>query len=71
MARSTHHDTLYREDNKSLYHMLEEDVRKTPCAALLKPFMRGKDGREAFLAIKRLKRSCTWDVSNTFLKHVV
>ena len=43
VARATHHDTLYREDNKSLYHMLEEGVRNTPCAASLKPFMRGKD----------------------------
>ena len=53
MEIATHHDTLYREDNKSLYHMLEEGVRNTPCAASLKPYMRGKDGREAFLAIKR------------------
>ena len=53
VARATHHDTLYREDNKSLYHMLEEGVRNTPCADLLKPFFLGKDGREAFLAIKR------------------
>ena len=53
VERATHHDTLYREDNKSLYHMLEGGVRNTPCAASLKTFMRGKDGREAFLAIKR------------------
>ena len=53
MTRATHHDTIYKEDNKSLYHMLEECVRNTPCAASLKPFMRGKDGREAFFAIKR------------------
>ena len=52
VARATYHDTLYREDNKSLYHMLEEGVRNTPCASSLKPFMRGKDGREAFVAIK-------------------
>ena len=53
VVRATHHDTLYREDNKSIYHMLEEGVRNTPCAASRKPFMRGKDGKEAFLAIKR------------------
>ena len=53
VARETHHDTLYIEDNKSLYHMIEECVRNTPCSALLKPFMLGKYGREAFLAIKR------------------
>ena len=53
MARATHHDTLYREDNKFLYHILEEGVRNTPCAASLKPYMRGKYSREAFLAIKR------------------
>ena len=53
VARETHHDTLYKEDNKSLYHMLEESVRNTPCAASLKPFMLVKDGREAFLAIIR------------------
>ena len=47
----THTDTLYREDNKSLYHMLQEGVRNTPCAASLKPFMRGKYGEEAFLAL--------------------
>ena len=45
VARATHNDTLYREDNNSLYHMLEEGVRNIPCAASLKPFMRGKDGR--------------------------
>ena len=33
--------------------MLEEGVRNTPCTASLKPFMRGKYVREAFLAIKR------------------
>ena len=37
----------------SLYHMLDEGVINTPCAALLKPFMWGKDGIEAFLVIKR------------------
>ena len=53
MAIETYHDTIYREDKESLCHMLEEGVRNTPCTASLKPFMRGKDGREAFLAIKR------------------
>ena len=53
VERETHHDTLYREDNKLLYHILEEGVRNTPCAASLKPFMLGKYGRESFLAIKR------------------
>ena len=33
VARATHTDTLYREDNELLYHML--DVRNTPCAASL------------------------------------
>ena len=33
--------------------MLEEGVRNTPCAASLKCFMRGNDGREEFRAIKR------------------
>ena len=33
--------------------MLKEGARNTPCAASLKPFIQGKYGREAFLAIKR------------------
>ena len=53
MARSTQHDTIYREDNKSLCHMLEEGAKNTTCVASLKPYMRGKDGLKAFLAIKR------------------
>ena len=32
VARATHNDTLYREDNKLLYHMLEEGARNTPCS---------------------------------------
>ena len=52
VARATHHDTLHREDKKSLYYMLEDGVRNTPCAALLKPFMLGKYGREHSLPLK-------------------
>ena len=62
MARSTYHDTLYREDKNSLCHILEEGVRNTACVASLKPFMRGKDSRESFLAIKRQYSGvCKWE----------
>ena len=51
IARSSHGHALYRDDNSSVYHYLEEATRSTVYAASIKPFQRGKDGRGAWLAL--------------------
>jgi hypothetical protein len=49
--RASHVHPLFREDNESVYHRLEEATRGTSYAASLKPYQRSKDGRGAFEAI--------------------
>jgi hypothetical protein len=50
-SRASHNHPLFREDNESVYHRLEEATRGTSYAASLKPYQRAKDGRGAFEAI--------------------
>ena len=47
IARSSHQHPLFRGDNASVYHFLEEATRSTSYAASIKPFQRTKDGRGA------------------------
>jgi hypothetical protein len=49
--RASHVRPLYREDNESVYHRLEEATLGTSYAASLKPYQRSKDGRGAFQTI--------------------
>jgi hypothetical protein len=51
VARASHEHTLFRDDNASVYHYLEEATRSTSCAASTKPFQRRKDGMGAWLAL--------------------
>ncbi len=51
VARASHNHASYRDDNKAVYHYLEEATRSTQYAPSLKPFQRRKDGRGAWLAI--------------------
>jgi hypothetical protein len=51
IARASHTNALYRDDNASVYYLLEEATRTTSYAASIKPFQRRKDGRAAWLAL--------------------
>ena len=51
IARSSHANALYREDNAEVYYKLEEATRATSYAASIKPFQRAKNGRGAWLAL--------------------
>ena len=51
VARASHEHVLFRDDNASVYHYLEEATRSTAYAASIKPFQRRKDGRGAWLAL--------------------
>ena len=51
IARASHNHPLFREDNASVYFLLEEATRSTGYAASIKPFQREKNGRAAWLAI--------------------
>ena len=53
IARATHAHTKYNDDNEKLYSYLEEATRATQYASSIRPFSRRKDGREAYLALKR------------------
>ena len=44
VARASHGHPLYRDDNSSVYHYLEEATRSTALAASIKPFSCAKDG---------------------------
>ena len=52
VARASHSHPLYRDDNKTVYHHIEEATRSTVYAASIKPFQKKKDGRSAWLAIR-------------------
>ena len=49
--RGTHNHPLYRDDNMSLYFLLEEVTRSTVYAATIKPFQRAKNGRGAWFSM--------------------
>jgi hypothetical protein len=51
IARASHGHLLFREDNLTVYYKLEEATRATSYAALIKPYQRTKNGREAWLAL--------------------
>ncbi len=51
IARASHTHALYRVDNASVYHFLEEATRSTVYAASIKTFQRQKDGRGAWEAL--------------------
>jgi hypothetical protein len=51
VERASHEHALFRDDNASVYHFLEEATRSTAYAASIKPFQRRKDGRGAWLAL--------------------
>ena len=52
VARASHLHPLYRDDNSSVYYLVEEATRGTSYAATIKPFQRRKDGRGAVLSLK-------------------
>jgi hypothetical protein len=52
VARATHTHALFRDDNATVYHCLEEATRSTQYAASIQPFQRSKNGRGAWLALK-------------------
>ena len=51
IARASHSNGLYADDNAEVYYKLEEATRSTTYAASIAPFQKKKDGRSAFLAI--------------------
>ena len=51
IARASHDHPLFCEDNAEVYYKLEEATRLTQYAASIKPFMRQKNGRGAWLAL--------------------
>ena len=51
VMRASHTHALYRQDNATLYHYLEEASRSTPFASSIKPYQRAKDGRGAWIAM--------------------
>jgi hypothetical protein len=51
VARASHEHALFRDDNASVYHYLEEATRTTAYAASIKPFQRRMDGRGAWFAL--------------------
>lgn len=51
VARASHANALYRDDNGTVYYKLEEATRSTSYADSIKPFQRAKDGRAAWLAL--------------------
>jgi hypothetical protein len=51
IARGSHVHPLFREDNLTVHHKLEEVTRATSCSALIKPSQRAKNGRDAWLAL--------------------
>jgi hypothetical protein len=48
IARASHTHELYRDDNSTVYYLLEEATRGTTYAPTIKPFQRAKNGREAW-----------------------
>ena len=53
ISRATHEHVKYKDDNAKLYSYLEEATRTTQYASSIRPFSKTKDGREAYLSLKR------------------
>lgn len=51
VARLSHTNDVFRDDNAKVYQLLEEATRSTVYSSSLKPFQRQKNGRGAFLAL--------------------
>ena len=49
--RLSHNHTLFRDDNKQFYGILEKAVRETVYKAIIKPLQRKADGRSSYLAL--------------------
>lgn len=49
--RLPHSGPIYKQDNATIYVKIAESVKGTTCESTIKPFMRTKDGRGAFLAL--------------------
>ena len=50
-ARASHTDSLYKEDNETVYYKMEEATRNTSYGASVKPFTTEKNGRGAWYAL--------------------
>ena len=53
VARVSHADPSYRDDNAKVCYYLEEAARGASYAASIKPYQRGKNGRDAWLSLSR------------------
>ena len=53
VARVSHADPLYRDDNAKVYYYLEEATSGTLYAESIKPYHRGKNGRDSWLSLVR------------------
>ena len=53
VARVSHADPLYRDDNAKVYYYLEEATRSTSYAASIKTYQREKNGRDVWLSLVR------------------
>ena len=51
IARASHTNAMFRDDNAAVYYALEEAARSTSYAASIKPFQRTKNGRGALQAL--------------------
>jgi hypothetical protein len=51
IARLPHSGATYKNDNATVYMMIEKSVRNTSVASTIKGFARKKDGRGAYLAL--------------------
>ena len=51
VARASHTHALFRDDNMTVYHHLEEATRSTFYAASIKPYQCAKNGRDAWFAL--------------------
>jgi hypothetical protein len=51
IARASHTNALFRDDNSSVYYLLEEATRGTSYAPTIKPYQRSKQGREAWRSL--------------------
>ena len=51
IARASHTDGLFGDDNASVYHYIEEATRSTSYTGSIRPFKHTEDGRSAWFAI--------------------
>jgi hypothetical protein len=51
IARTSHTHPLFRDDNSSVYYLLEEATPGTSYAPTIKPYQHSKQGREAWRSL--------------------